>query len=258
MPLRKTFRRIEALWRDWDTKAQKSGLRSTVYSVNGDEYKGEWMNNMKHGKGACIYKEANAIYQGDWIRGKRSGFGTYSVKSPSTGEYIRVYAGNWKNDKKHGYGTYYCSEDEYYEGGWECGQRSGWGKMIYANGDVYEGEWQSDKYCGQGILFSANNNRYEGSWKDGMKHGPGKFYYLDIGRIYDGYWIMDIAKCGTVEDIVCTEAPDTKKHPIPELKVADPKSIIEDAKRGLASPVQKLNITLANTMAMLLDHCYLK
>ncbi|KAM4029650.1 MORN repeat-containing protein 3-like [Anomaloglossus baeobatrachus] len=255
MPLRKTFRRIEALWRDWDRRAQKSGLRSTVYSVNGDEYTGEWMDNLKHGKGACIYKQVNAIYQGDWICGKRCGYGTYSVKSASTGEYIRVYAGNWSNDKKHGFGTYYCSEGEYYEGGWECGHRSGWGKMIYANGDMYEGEWQKDKYCGQGILFSANS-RYEGSWKEGMKHGPGKFYYMDTGRIYDGYWMKDIAKCGTLEDTVGTEAPDTGKLPIPEVKVADPKSVLEEATRSLTSTGQNIPITLAQSMGTLLDHCY--
>ncbi|XP_044151321.1 MORN repeat-containing protein 3-like [Bufo gargarizans] len=240
MPLLKTIRSAEPPWRVWDRKAQKSGLRSTVYSVNGDEYTGEWMNNLRHGKGSYLYKKANAIYQGDWKNGKRNGYGTYAVKAPSTGTYIRVYAGNWVNDKKHGYGTYYYSDVEYYEGGWDCGKRSGWGKMIYANGDIYDGEWHNDKYCGQEILFFryfmvllANKNRYEGSWKDGRKHGAGIFYYLDKGRIYDGYWVKDIPKCGTMEDIDCTEAPNTKKLLIPEVKVADPQKICEEARRAL-------------------------
>ncbi len=40
----------EPLWRDWDRKAQKKGIRNTVYSVNRDEYTGEWLENKRHGK----------------------------------------------------------------------------------------------------------------------------------------------------------------------------------------------------------------
>ncbi|XP_072010752.1 MORN repeat-containing protein 3-like [Engystomops pustulosus] len=232
MSLLKANRGPEPLWRDWDRKAQKSGLRCTVYSVNGDEYTGEWMNNLMHGKGKYIYKNDNAIYQGDWIRGKRDGYGTYDVKDADTGEYIRVYAGEWMNDKKHGTGTYYYIKDECYEGGWECGKRSGWGKMTYGNGDMYEGEWRNDKHCGQGILFLANKNCYEGSFEDGMKHGPGKFYYMDTDRVYDGFWIKDVPKCGTLEDIGY-EAMGTRKCPIPKVEMADPKRVLEEAQRKI-------------------------
>jgi len=37
------------LWKVWDYKAQKKGLRHTVYSVNEDQYTGEWLNNKKDG-----------------------------------------------------------------------------------------------------------------------------------------------------------------------------------------------------------------
>lgn len=40
----------EPLWKDNDYKAQKKGIRNTVYSVNGDQYTGEWLNNLKDGK----------------------------------------------------------------------------------------------------------------------------------------------------------------------------------------------------------------
>lgn len=33
-----------------DIKSQKCGLRHTVYSVSGNEYTGEWLNNKKHGE----------------------------------------------------------------------------------------------------------------------------------------------------------------------------------------------------------------
>ena len=36
-------------WKTWDYLADKRGLRHTVYSVNGDQYTGEWEANLKHG-----------------------------------------------------------------------------------------------------------------------------------------------------------------------------------------------------------------
>jgi len=42
--------RVQPLAQLWDMKAQKNGLRPTVYSVNGHEYTGEWKDNKKHGK----------------------------------------------------------------------------------------------------------------------------------------------------------------------------------------------------------------
>ena len=36
-------------WKCSDELAQKKGILNTVYSINGDEYTGEWLNNKKHG-----------------------------------------------------------------------------------------------------------------------------------------------------------------------------------------------------------------
>ncbi len=51
MPHLKEPKVTEPLWKEWDYKAQKKGIRHTVYSVNGDEYTGEWLDNKKHGRG---------------------------------------------------------------------------------------------------------------------------------------------------------------------------------------------------------------
>jgi len=32
----------------------------------------------------------------------------------------------------------------------------------------------------------ANENRYEGTWRDDKKNGPGKYYYLTHGQMYEG------------------------------------------------------------------------
>lgn len=42
------------MWKVWDYKAQKKGLHHTVYSVNEDQYTGEWLDNKKDGK--CILR----------------------------------------------------------------------------------------------------------------------------------------------------------------------------------------------------------
>lgn len=128
-------REKQPLWKEWDYNANKKGVRHTVYSVNGDEYTGEWLNNLKHGKGTYTWKHNKAIYDGDWAKGKRNGFGTYSL--PQGNGYRKVYAGGWKNDKRHGYGTNFYTDDEYYEGEWYGDNRSGWGRMYYADGEYF-------------------------------------------------------------------------------------------------------------------------
>ena len=50
MPILKASKKREPLWREWDKKAQKEGVRAPVYAVNGDEYTGEWSDNKKHGE----------------------------------------------------------------------------------------------------------------------------------------------------------------------------------------------------------------
>ena len=54
MPITKAARGREPNWKDWDQKAQKSGLRHTVFCGGGDTYVGHWENNLKHGKGRLL------------------------------------------------------------------------------------------------------------------------------------------------------------------------------------------------------------
>eukprot|EP01136_Pigoraptor_vietnamica_P034020 Opistho-1_new@97521 len=214
-------------WHVWDTLAQKRGLRHTVYSVNGDEYTGEWENNKKHGKGTQIW-HSGAKYDGDWKDGRRHGFGTYSVKV-GPDEYRKVYAGAWKNDLYHGYGTCYYQDGGTYNGEWHCGKRSGWGTMNYADKSQYEGEWFDDMRNGQGILTLVNENRYEGYWKDDRKNGPGRFFYLDKGQCYEGTWVDGTAKCGQFFDFERDMAPQPTQYALPKLTLQDPEHVLDEA-----------------------------
>jgi hypothetical protein len=65
------------------------------------------------------------------------------------------------------------------------------------------------------VSLTGTENRYEGSWKNGIKNGPGKFYYLDKGQVYEGVWVDDIAKCGEMKDFGRDSVPDPTPYPIP-------------------------------------------
>ncbi|XP_044845619.1 MORN repeat-containing protein 3 isoform X2 [Mauremys mutica] len=233
MPIVKYPRTVEPLWNEWDRKAQKCGLRHTIYAVNRDHYTGEWLDNLKHGKGTQTWKSTGAIYNGDWKFGKRDGYGTYSIPDPLTKEYKKVYSGWWKNDKKCGYGIKFYSDLEYYEGEWSSGKRSGWGRMYYKDGSIYEGQWLEDQHSGQGMLRLTNENRYEGTWKDGKKHGLGKFFYLNKGQLFEGFWVADIPKCGTMIDFGREEVPTPTQYPIPKIELANPDDVLEEAQAML-------------------------
>ncbi|XP_064621031.1 MORN repeat-containing protein 3-like [Lineus longissimus] len=228
MPHLKEERKTQPLWKEWDYKAQKKGVRHTVYSVNGDEYTGEWLDNKKDGKGTYKWKDNGAIFDGDWRKGKRHGFGTYSIPV-APGQYKKQYSGGWKNDMRHGYGTQFFKDDEYYEGEWYADKRCGWGRMYFSDGSIYEGEWYDHQRNGQGMLRLPNENRYEGSWKNDMKNGPGKFYYLDKGQLYEGTWLNDIPKCGEMIDFGREGAPNPTQYPLHEIKLKDPEEVLAEA-----------------------------
>lgn len=73
MPIIKEAERFEPLWKEWDRKAQKEGLHSTFYTIDQNEYVGEWRNNKKDGKGVYKWVKKGQIYEG----GKKITFQTF-------------------------------------------------------------------------------------------------------------------------------------------------------------------------------------
>ncbi|XP_056322501.1 MORN repeat-containing protein 3 [Danio aesculapii] len=239
MPYVKRPQTTEPLVKLWDRKAQKCGLHHTVYSVSGDQYTGEWMDNKKHGKGKQVWKRAGIVYDGDWRCGKRDGFGTLSRTDPETKDYTRVYVGSWRNDKKEGAGSYFYSASAFYEGQWSGDQRSGWGRMQYENGELYEGEWLRDKHHGEGLILLANGNRFVGTWSDGKKNGHGQLFFLDRGQLYEGFWVDDVAKCGSISDVGRETAVRPTVYPIPKVCLQDPQAVLIDAQAYFTEDEEK-------------------
>jgi len=45
-------------------------------------------------------------------------------------------------------------------------------------------------------MYVANGNRYEGYWMADKKEGPGRFFYKNTNKVYEGEWQNDTPKCG--------------------------------------------------------------
>lgn len=53
-----------------------------------------------------------------------------------------------------------------------------------------------------------------------MKNGHGRFFHLDHGQLFEGFWVDDVAKCGTMIDFGRDEAPEPTQFPIPKVSEA--------------------------------------
>ncbi|XP_065197741.1 MORN repeat-containing protein 3-like [Sycon ciliatum] len=229
MPMVKHPPPNEQLWKKKDRKADKHAKdHKCVYSMNGDEYRGDYECDKRHGKGIMNWKSKNMIYNGDWVEDKRHGYGLLS-KGDDKGGYMKEYAGGWKFDKRHGYGTAFYGGPSFYEGEWYAGKRHGHGRMVRADGSVYEGGWKDDKECGAADLSLPNGNFHKGEWKDGLMHGPGEYHYIDKGQLYRGTWVKGVPRTGTITEICRHSAPNPMKYPIPECDLLDIDGVLRTA-----------------------------
>ncbi|KAI8824177.1 uncharacterized protein EV422DRAFT_573260 [Fimicolochytrium jonesii] len=99
-------------------------------------YAGEWLYDVRHGRGTCFYDDGSA------------------------------YDGMWEGDVRQGWGRMtYASDKSVYEGEWHQGQRHGQGVLLLANGDRYEGTYFNDLKEGPGkFIYRRKRQAYEGEW----------------------------------------------------------------------------------------------
>jgi len=101
-----------------DTKFNSNddqGNPKSEVDSNGNIYKGERKNGIKHGYGKMFFKSGDT-YEGDWKDGEMTGRGVYRWANGT------VYEGGILEAKKHGLG---------------------W--MKWTSGNSYYGEWSNDK-----------------------------------------------------------------------------------------------------------------
>lgn len=141
--------------------------------VNGDIYKGEWVDNNWHGKGIIKYANGD-VFDGHWKYNEKSGLRTVHTNQGVTNEWwskdklVGVVHGSVKDCMtRNGILNLHYVNGDVYEGEWLNDFKHGQGKMKYANGDVYQGGWNHDLRSGMGSHISANGDTLEGEWKCG-------------------------------------------------------------------------------------------
>lgn len=151
---------------------------------DGSVYKGEKLNQNRHGKGKFIYSDGG-IYEGDWKFGKMDGYGVLYY-----GDQSIAYEGEWKEDKFEGRGILYNeknsiqTDEKYYDLKNLDNLNDFWVK--------FEGNFKEDKKEGSGILFFPNGNRLSGKFMKDKLCGKNCILYKKDGEILKGEWDNNI------------------------------------------------------------------
>ena len=158
----------------------KFDVKDGFGELNGDShYKGEFKNNLSHGKGEEKWKNGSK-YQGDYIKGTRHGKGLFSWPDGSS------YEGDFRNNTIEGFGVYSWTGGRSYTGQWKNNKMHGHGKFVWEDGKVYEGQYMDNEKNGFGTMTLKSGKKYEGQWKNGKQHGTGTLHYAE--SLKKGVW----------------------------------------------------------------------
>ncbi|GMF11994.1 unnamed protein product [Phytophthora lilii] len=211
-------------------QTQRHGKGKCTY-VNGNEYDGNWRDDLRCGQGIMRYAASEDVYAGVWEADQRHGFGIYEYHVPeaqhhSTSRQPKKYEGMWVHDQKHGAGTLTFSDGTQLVGSWandifdtrekgclqgyDDGQNGvcryegevcdgvphGQGESNHeASGEVYEGNWVSGRRSGHGVATLRDGSVYRGEWRNGRRNGFGIFDDARTRARYDGKWVGGV-RCG--------------------------------------------------------------
>lgn len=150
---------------------------------DGAVYKGQIVNQMKHGKGQ-IWFPSGDTYIGNFADDHFHGFGTFKSEE-------MVYEGEWQKGYCHGKGKETWYDGIIYEGDFKQGKKTGFGFHKWPNGSEYQGDWVDGIMEGNGTLQYENGDRYEGKFMAGKRHGKGTFTKKG-GKTVIGFFVNDI------------------------------------------------------------------
>eukprot|EP01105_Mastigella_eilhardi_P013678 TRINITY_DN3111_c0_g2_i2.p1 TRINITY_DN3111_c0_g2~~TRINITY_DN3111_c0_g2_i2.p1 ORF type:complete len:585 (-),score=108.75 TRINITY_DN3111_c0_g2_i2:18-1772(-) len=162
---------------------------------------------VRNGYGTYCYQDGS-VFQGQFVDNMRHGKGIHSAAFGTM-----TYIGEWRHDKKDGWGITVWAQGKRHEGWYENNARNGRGVFTWANGHKYEGYFKDDKRHGEGIftftdgskwdgnfkenerhygtyIWPNNSRRYQGYWKKSSRHGEGRYWWPD-GCMYEGSWVDD-------------------------------------------------------------------
>eukprot|EP00795_Rhopilema_esculentum_P001293 gene1293-15680_t len=131
---------------EWD-RGNRSGFGVHKYK-SGNIYEGQWLNNMRHGKGKMHWFDRGEEYDGEWVNGVQNGTGKYIwySKRVTASQYpIRnEYRGDFVNGQRDGFGAFYYASGAKYSGQWVKNVKSGNGEFMFKNGSVFKGTFEND------------------------------------------------------------------------------------------------------------------
>ena len=165
------------------------GGGSSEGGEQGDEYKGQWLANLRHGKGVQTSLDLEAglgvggdevsVYDGNWAHGKREGQGTFHY-------WKGFYCGEWANDERSGYGEFRYPDGEMHKGGYLHGRKHGPGFYRFATNQVFEGQFAQGRFQGLGAKWDAHAKLTQcGRWHQGDFTGqsqPVPIHLLPVGQ----------------------------------------------------------------------------
>ncbi len=168
---------------DVNAEGLPHGIGHMEYYKNGYDatYDGEWQDGRRCGKGHYRQVSRGARryvdeYKGEWLDDKKHGYGI-EFSSEEKGLHLSTvgttYKGGFREGKRHGHGILimdnfdgsFRNGKNYIEGEFADGGLKGHAVCEYANGDTFEGEFNGGKN-GHGIYTFANGKKFEGEWEN--------------------------------------------------------------------------------------------
>lgn len=185
---------------DLNSQGQLEGQGRMTWT-NGDEYDGEFLVGLMHGKGK-FFSKYSGNYKGDFARGYMEGRGVlvYVDGARYDGEFVanqfqgkgkliypggNAYEGDFESNKMHGTGKLSFADKSEYIGQLVDGVIQGKGELRRASGEKYTGDFVAGKMHGQGVFDDGKGNRYGGEFQTDNFTGSGT-YTSEDGFTYVG------------------------------------------------------------------------
>ena len=143
--------------------------------VNSDGalYVGYFINDKLNGKGLKYISEKEHIYKGDFVNNMRHGYGKDCRKSSK-------YEGQFSFDKKNGKGEIILNTGDVYKGEFKNNKITGFGHYIWNNNNhEYIGNFLNGKFHGEGFYKWGKSQYFKGRYINGVKEGRGEIGFND-------------------------------------------------------------------------------
>lgn len=166
--------------------------------ASGEIYEGEWVANLRHGRGIFVQPSKGIRFEGEWVDGKQKGSGVLFMEKVKckmeglwNGEQLlrgrvtmkdgTVLEGEFKNGKLHGRGKQSSPDGN-------KKQKKNRKKLVLRPllllGTVYEGEFINGERYGVALIRWKDGSFYKGTVKNGLANGRG-IHWLANGSRYE-------------------------------------------------------------------------